>query len=307
MKKIIIFAVFVCIQIQVKGTELMNLPFTILTKDSVLISSVPYCLYGNLGQTTVVDKKTNTKLYCFNRYLKPNTLFSRNGLWRIELSEFGLGIWYKDQMTKYFSKKELYPIENINPIELPNGDIYTYDGRHWIIESFILEKYFYVLMFNGKLAKIDITNPKKEIPNIDQKTISFEEYNAIKNNADTLELVVNYKFEYPQKSDVALSDSVSIESKIQSMFKEKAKIDFNISIVVLFDNCVPKLVEYEEYILNGELVLIGNESNRNFLKTYKRSKFMPILKKFIENKSNWTCKIPGNIKWSFSYVIKIRK
>ncbi|MFK7905680.1 MAG: hypothetical protein AB8B69_11170 [Chitinophagales bacterium] len=288
------------------ASEPENVFFSILTKDSIFIESTPYCHLGSLGETTVTELKTNTLLYKINRCLPYETFFSADGYRRVEVTSFGVNVYYKNFFIKQCSKSELIDVNNPKTVRFPNGIWYSCDGIGWIIDCFIMKDIFYMLKCDGVLAKIDLNKPKNEPP-ILHPSMTFEEYNQLKAQAEPRIISHHKGFEYPYAEDHIFSrTNESIETEIQSLAETLTVSTLNLSIVVLFEDCQPKLLSYVETESYFYFTPFIHDSQEDYLFHYVDSELLYPIKHFVEEKKNWKCKIPKPIgKWAFSYLIRV--
>lgn len=286
---------FICISSEIIGSEIVNIPYTFITDDSLKVNSIPYSKYGALGITYVNDLKSNLPQDTIKRYFNPNTIISNRANWFIEIDRFSIRILEKEKIVKYYSKDELIKESFPSAIKFPNSEVKQITDDNWIIESFINDDVYYALLANGQLAKINLIQPKNTSPkNIG--TISFEDYDSLKGTSDKIIFrEFDYNFNPPEKIIVE-KDSVN---GIKEIINNKLQLNKNISFTVLFSSCKPKLLNYHESN-ESPIYLIGSKIDSTF--NFEEFDYYFLIKEIIENVDNWDCNL--NIEnWVFSYRI----
>ena len=101
---IVLFLTLVCNSLCL-GTIWPNSPFKIVTKDSIVIVSTPYCSLGNFGKTIVSDKRNGKLLYTLNFYVNSECIFTRDGNYWVD-PQSNLDFYYRDSLIKYYDQND---------------------------------------------------------------------------------------------------------------------------------------------------------------------------------------------------------
>lgn len=294
MNRIALILIQLFTSLVLQATVSNNVSYTLITSDSIEIHSIPYSNYGSMGITIVNDLKNSDITDTIARYFKPNECtVSDDGKWIIEYDMGSISFYNNGKIVKTYLQEELIqePTDTFQLVKFPDGKEFETSSSAWIIESFIVDDYFYALLADKQLARISLSNIKKASP-IALGVIQFSQFDSLRTLTHKSQIHYS-ELELPDKEMVE-KNTESISEKIE----QDIQPDLNISFTVLFTNCTPTLLNYYESE-HYSIYLFGSENDvidpLNFRYYFQ-------VKEIVENETNWNCKLKFD-NWVFSYRI----